>query len=40
MELIKKVSDDLYIVRLDHAACVVDEIGYKKLCRFYNSKSK
>lgn len=31
MELIKKVSEDMYIIRLKNAACVVDRRTYKKL---------
>lgn len=39
MRLIKKVSDDLYIVRLRNAACVVDGRTYFELCKVY-CKSK
>lgn len=35
VELIKKVNDNLYIIRLSNAACVVDRRTYKELCKVY-----
>ena len=37
MELIKKVNEDLYIVRLRNAACIVDGRTYKELIRVYGN---
>lgn len=37
VELIKKISDNLYIIRLRNAACVVDRRTYKGLSKVYGN---
>lgn len=37
MKLIKKISDNLYIIRLRNAACMVDGRAYKKLRKVYGN---